>query len=561
MKFPLIFILFLLFIISCEDKKSKNSSDADIVPDRDIVTDSDNLTDEDDDSEFPLNEEDEEICIPDNDLDFDFDEDTDSDVEPIPDAEYLENTYNGNEDCPPIKDAKYPYYHLEEGKTPLIHFCRKCDKPTTKDPQCMTNLWKEQELKLHKDHPEASCGLPPCQLDSVKTLKPGENENLVMNKCDRVLANMWNLAGKSMKATDMNNGKVVFSAYYVMPGGLEAYPSKFKILEYDIKEKKYMAKAVGNGATGYYNGGHFYQVYDARNPITTSATYYMGYLSKDGVYRLVYTEKVLSMYYQMMAFNDKWVFTNIARPENDLKGLKMSYAKVDPESSRWEWHFLTDYISDSGNQPQIVGDRLIFYNDKFEFYACDLDKTPKTLADCRKINRENERIRSGVMDEKNNNLIYFSNIAHPDKIMRVNLGVEPAVYEEFPIQNIDYWTIMTYPEMVKGNLMIYGNKFAPNNEESDTKMCYYRIDQKKSYCLKPVDQSSVFPDKPEKYAFFVPQFENHYLMWQNYHDSYVTVRDMECYCDRNPEICPFDDYTPNPGNPKEPFSDKRVKRR
>ena len=33
----------------------------------------------------------------------------------------------------------------------------------------------------------------------------------------------------------------------------------------------------------------------------------------------------------------------------------------------------------------------------------------------------------------------------------------------------------------------------------------------------------------------------------------IAVRDMECYCDYNPDKCPFEDYTPNPANPKDPW--------
>jgi len=34
---------------------------------------------------------------------------------------------------------------------------------------------------------------------------------------------------------------------------------------------------------------------------------------------------------------------------------------------------------------------------------------------------------------------------------------------------------------------------------------------------------------------------------------------MECYCDHHPELCPFDDYTPQPENPKDVKTGKRVK--
>ena len=162
-KYSTIFILCLaLFFFSCSSSKSEN--DTDIIPDADAGTHDSESTDDDSDSQTS------EI-IDDSDKDDEDDSETndsDSDTD-----EPLDVDYQGAEECPELSKAKFPYYNDDKS----IHFCRKCDTPTVKDPQCMENLWKEAAAKLYAVSPESECkdGYP-CEMQGIRTgrLKIGQ---------------------------------------------------------------------------------------------------------------------------------------------------------------------------------------------------------------------------------------------------------------------------------------------------------------------------------------------------------------------------------------------------
>ena len=127
-KTSLLLIISFVFIScsGCSDTQSQLSTDRD----SDLSTVEDDSTDCDSD-----------LSTVDTDLLF-----TDSDVDTQPPCE------------PPLMEAPFPYYDKEGNMT----FCRPgCDTPTEKDPQCMSNLWKEQNQALCTQKPEyACCGLP-----------------------------------------------------------------------------------------------------------------------------------------------------------------------------------------------------------------------------------------------------------------------------------------------------------------------------------------------------------------------------------------------------------------
>ena len=133
-----IFLAFVLFV-SCSSSNSSN--DSDIIPD----DDSDDIETVNDDSESQNSE-----FVDDSDKTPDEDQDTDSD------------------ECQPsLSEAPFPYYDAN-GK---ITFCRPgCDTPTEKDPQCVRNLWNEQNEKLCHEYPEYACCGTPCVMESLKPM-------------------------------------------------------------------------------------------------------------------------------------------------------------------------------------------------------------------------------------------------------------------------------------------------------------------------------------------------------------------------------------------------------
>ncbi|HQN74302.1 MAG TPA: hypothetical protein PLB16_12870, partial [bacterium] len=115
----LIFTLFLFSCTSCNEIKPSN--------DKESTMDQDNNTQFDADLSDDLSDE----ALAES-------EDTESD-ETDDEVELADVDYQGAEECPQLKYAKFPYYNDDLS----IHFCRKCDKPTVKDPQCVENLWKD----------------------------------------------------------------------------------------------------------------------------------------------------------------------------------------------------------------------------------------------------------------------------------------------------------------------------------------------------------------------------------------------------------------------------------
>ena len=106
-------LILTLFLISCDSNDLK--TDTDTVPDKDSALNDADTETVDDLSDGVLTESD-DIS------------DADSEAECIP----------------PLIDAPFPYYDNDGN----ITFCRPgCDTPTEKDPQCMSNLWKEQDRK------------------------------------------------------------------------------------------------------------------------------------------------------------------------------------------------------------------------------------------------------------------------------------------------------------------------------------------------------------------------------------------------------------------------------
>ncbi|HRZ79424.1 MAG TPA: hypothetical protein P5044_05420, partial [bacterium] len=110
-------------------------------------TDDDNLTDNDTKNDVDLIKPDIDLNDDAVDIDVAVDEETDDDIE------LADIDYQGAEDCPDLTRARFPYYNDDKS----IHFCRKCDKPTVKDPQCVENLWKDAAAALYAVSPESEC--------------------------------------------------------------------------------------------------------------------------------------------------------------------------------------------------------------------------------------------------------------------------------------------------------------------------------------------------------------------------------------------------------------------
>ncbi len=504
--------LFVFSITSCDKDKAK--TDGDIITDADIITDIDTEKSDEDASK------DEDIT----DIDTVQDEDEQPDTDDI---------------CAKVIDYSLLPFKDDKGN---LHFCREgCDAPTASDPQCLSNLWKEDNEYFCKNYPEYDCCNYPCNMDNLRPMYDGDFEPMPIPECTVALNAMdpigWETGYYTFKNFNFQDGKIGFPMHHVQ-STFTKHVNSVKAFEYDVKTKKYSVKSLTSSDMLAYKNGNFLTYVTIKDTVKRILTYY-----SNGIYTAVYPKKVRFIAYTP-ALTDKWAFANIE--ERDGSPTYMTYAAVKGhdgtasyENIAWNWVSLGAGIA---YDPNIVDDRLVFYMDNFKGYICELDKEPKSIDECRLINRTidgtMEEIRHPIMDKNNKNLIYYNPLGMTDGFMRVATSKEPWEYKKFTVTTTYEDTYSLAVSQIKGNLISYENIIWEDGDRDnqDNIVCLYRIDKEKSYCPAGHGARS--------------EFDGHYMAWQAPGRSNLYLRDMECYCDMHPEVCPYDDYTPNTECPK-----------
>jgi len=498
-------LILTLFLISCDSNDLK--TDTDTVPDKDSALNDADTETVDDLSDGVLTESD-DIS------------DADSEAECIP----------------PLIDAPFPYYDNDGN----ITFCRPgCDTPTEKDPQCMSNLWKEQNQALCTQMPQYDCCGYPCVMESLKPLTKEElyrlvpeMENLVpMHKCDLYLSR-WSNDGTMgvVKSWNMSDGKIGF---YLSPAKplIKDWPVKLKYVSYNIETKQYNFIIPARGQEqAYYKGKRIGLIADARSLDLNNSNIFMAYISDDGKMELIYNKKVKQLPYEP-ALNDKWAFANISEPGSK----KMSYAKV----GEWKWTALGEGTARYTN---IADDYLGICDEEKNGYVCDLSKNPKSFSDCMKINREGETM-SMIKFNKDNPSEFIFNLNGVGVVKAAIEGGKIDGYENLvtdftPETQKNAYTLSPYG--FKGNLILYVEVTYNDNSGSGGRLCYYRLDKKKKYCMKKMENDAVYPDGTTRYPYGFSEFEGKWLLYQKINSTPLILRDMECYC-KEEGICPFEE--------------------
>lgn len=452
-----------------------------------------------------------------------------------------------NAECLPAHiDAGYPYYRNDGS----IHFCRACDKPTNNDPDCIANLWVDGNRKLFAEHPDKDCLGYPCMMDDLTPFYSGEREGYYLDECDMMInANNpkgWQTGMVTFKHYNLSGGKVGLVMNHVLTTDLTT--PLFKAVEFDVEKRSYrfVRPGTANDTLTYHKGAFFNTVSDrGLKEDNASSMQYLVYSDSSGKMKVVYNKPVYFIVYNPK-ISDKWVFVNIREVEGGPSEMK--YAKI----GEWKWRKLGNGI---GYHPQIVGDKLALYVDSFDGYICDLSKSPEKLESCLKVNRDGEEIRYPKMDEENPDIVYYSPDTIPDGIIRADFSKNPVNYEEIKFEGLMDVRMGIVVNSVKGKMILYSDIFRPDaqSDSRENRACYYRTDLKKSFCSLPTPHA----EGKMEYRQSAPEYEGHWLVWQDSVGPLMKVRDMECYCDHHPELCPFDDYTPQPDNPKDVKTGKR----
>ena len=441
-------------------------------------------------------------------------------------------------DCPPLIEAKFPYYR--EGGT--IHFCRKCDTPTAKDPQCVTNLWKEANLKLTTDFPEADCYPYPCEMgnlyprtkDQYYSEEPDAPQYVAMHECDLKLTNYgWD--GDStrgqIKHWNISEGKIGFVMYKVSLDN-RIYPTFKRHFIYDPVTKKYMVRSPSDDGFAYHQGNALLYFRDARSH-ELSGNHYIGYFTSDGTYQVVYPKQALYIIYTP-ALNEKWVFANVQEVQNGP--TKMMYAKI----GEWKWTTLGDGV---GNHPDLYGDLLAFYDDNAKGYVCDLSKGPKSLGGCTIVNREAEQVRNIQFDRSGaSRFVYSSNWTEAIVLVDYSQGFDKMTYTDIitdftPESASQPWAL--YVERLNGDVLLYREITMDNDATlSGGRACFYRLDTKQKHCMKKMENDKQYGDWVV-FPYGHSEYEGDWFLYQKQNNSPLILRDMKCYCEKE-GVCPFE---------------------
>lgn len=515
-----VLIILLLFLFwSCTSCNSDNSKpDEDTVPDKDTA-----VIDSDKNDSAPDESGDTDTVLPDPDSIADTD---------MNDSDFID-------DCnPKLIDAPFPYYDKDGN----ITFCRPgCDNSTEKDPQCMSNLWREQNYNLCHQYPEYDCCGYPCVIEILKPVTKEEEEEIyqenaiVMHKCDlKINPRFWGNDGTHgvVKSWNMSEGKVGF---HLVPSALDIleWPVKRKAVTYNIATKKYSLIApASNEMQSYYKGSRIIMSGDKRSLPIEQRKNYIVYMKDDGYVKVVFPGFVDNMPYEP-ALNDKWVFANIREPN---QSSKMLYAKV----GEWKWTVLGEGY---GWFPAISDNLLSVTDDNAGSYICDLSKNPKSVNDCLKMNGENEKLAYLYFDkESSDRLVYSQKLNGAFKIILAEK--EGDSYKKTDLitdftEATSKYAYSLVPRTLKGDLLLY-EEIANVNGEGSGLLCYYRIDKNKKYCMKKMDKDEVAEDGTVLYPYGYAEFEGKWLLYQKRSSTPLILRDMDCYC-KEEGICPFEE--------------------
>lgn len=529
-KSAFISLVFLISFSAVSCSSSHSSNDSDTIPDSDIdIQDSETVDDDSDyqDSDF----------IDDSDTDDTEINDSDSDTD-----EPLDVDYQGAEDCPELSKAKFPYYNDDKS----IHFCRKCDTPTVKDPQCMENLWKEEAAKLYAASPESECENYPCDMNGIRnrTLedwieseeKTGHKFPYRPHECDIILSaqsistdDRWatdETAG-SFKHFNISEGKIGIKLVHYS-SKVDNYTTTSKVAIYDLAEKKYKAVApMTADMLAYHKGCFLYMGKDFRSGKSGK---YLFYACEDGSRKVVYPRKVNWLSYTP-ALSEKWAIANIQEEEGGLKYTM--YAKV----GEWNWTKLMEGLSYG---PQILNDKAVFYDDYFKAYYCDLSKNPKSTADCILVNETGtEEIRTPIINENDETeIIYESYVPEKMSMKRLQIGAdgkkgERSMILDTHISSDETWRPVGYSLSKVTEDIIFYNETMNNGSTGDCNACFYNRKSKKTTCMKKVEGM-------EKYYFGFDEWEGKWLLYQFRAVALQAVRDLDCYCEKE-GVCPFEE--------------------
>ncbi len=374
-----------------------------------------------------------------------------------------------------------------------------------------------------------------------------KNSSITDNKCDGFLTPeiRWNhhwVYGRDPNYIS-KNGKVVFtmSSSYALYGSAGTYVM-------DILKRQIIKIATPYSDMAFNGSMVFMTIYnDSKNydnpelpgyEMPVQEVVYYDIEKKQYGYAW-YGEKFYGANY--VGLSDTYAMISYQTLPDDFGEMKVVYAKIGD----WKnWKELKKFTTGESGYviarfPHMVGSQMVFQNYEVATIFCDLEKGDDG---CVKVSLENERtyFPKIIGDRKMIYSAVATDGSKANEIVQVELNKDGTIKSrESIIQDAKINGIMDVDE----NFIMYGKKMGETeNGHPITMFCYYRMSDKKSFCIDGEDDMKIRKD----YSYL--SGGGRYLVYQHYFD--IILRDMECYCDHNPERCPYSDYTPNVQNPK-----------
>jgi len=254
-----------------------------------------------------------------------------------------------------------------------------------------------------------------------------------------------------------------------------------------------------------------------------------------------YGEKFYGANY--VGLSDTYAMISYQTKPDDLGEMKVVYAKIGD----WKnWKELKKFTTGEAGYviarfPHMVGSQMVFQNYEVATIFCDLEKGDDG---CVKVSLDNE-------------LTYFPKIIGDRKMIysavatdgsKINEIVQVELNKDGTIKSrtaIVQDSRINSVRDVDNEFLLYSIKIGETeNEHPISAPCYYRFSDKKITCMDSEEDATF----AKHYSYL--SGGGRYLVYQHYFD--IVLRDMECYCDHNPDRCPYSDYTPNTQNPKVP---------
>jgi len=330
---------------------------------------------------------------------------------------------------------------------------------------------------------------------------------------------------------------------------------------YDVDKKQVVRISRGRESYGFNSNTLFFSSYDRSINITEPESIYYG---SAFLYPLYYN-------YKKHKYGHMWKMTDPNKPIDNFVDLRASdthvlmtayfdengtdarimYTKI----GEWDkWKELTykkdtlyglDRRAGFGN---MTGQYIVYYDYDLEVQFCDLELGD---AGCFRVSRAGEEARYPYFFNDKNTIYYFSR----DMSDTSNASIIKADITDR--DNIKYSVILkrnnvpgAWINNIDDRFILFTEKRITDGKEGKALQCYYRFSDKKVFCMD--GEFDLNFEKRVAYAY-----KRMYIYGAetdlNAVSRVLAVRDMECYCDYNPDKCPFEDYTPNPENPKDPW--------